>query len=164
MLHNFLRIVMLLTSLNCFIPIVSAQEAQSFVVYDDELKNDWQNWSWAEVSLDYPVGNAKPIKVSGGPWSALALHHEPFSVETYSKLSFFINGGLEGGQTLAVKLIVDGKPLESAYLVQPKMKTWAIAEISLKELGADDRKVDGIWIQAQGEKINAYYITRIQFE
>jgi hypothetical protein len=55
-----------------------AQAQQPLVVYDDELKNGWQSWSWAKVDLAVPVGGVKPIKVQGDPWSALALHHDAF--------------------------------------------------------------------------------------
>lgn len=91
------------------------------MVYDDELKNAWSNWSWAKVELSFQVREAKPIMVEGEPWSALAFDHEPLSIEPYSKLSFFINGGTQGGQTLVIKLIVDGKPLESNYIVKPQI-------------------------------------------
>jgi hypothetical protein len=47
-----------------------AQTQQPLVVYDDELKNGWQSWSWAKVDLAVPVGGVKPIKVQGEPWSA----------------------------------------------------------------------------------------------
>jgi hypothetical protein len=58
------------------------------VVYDDELKNGWQSWSWAKVDLAVPAGGVKPIKVQGEPWSALALHHDAFSTAGYTKLTF----------------------------------------------------------------------------
>lgn len=165
MLVNLLKkIVFMGMCCCCFPTIVTAQDNQPFVIYDNELKNNWQNWSFAEVALSVPVGNTKPIKVEGKAWSALAFHHEPFSIDEYSKLSFFVNGGLEGGQTLTVKLVVEGKPIASTYMVQPKVKTWALAEVPLAELGANGRKIDGIWLQAQGEPYSAYYITKIQFE
>ncbi|MDN4503636.1 hypothetical protein QX776_14580 [Alteromonadaceae bacterium BrNp21-10] len=141
-----------------------AQENNAFVVYDDELKNGWVNWSWADVTLSHPAGGATPIKVEGGPWSALAFHHDAFSIESYTKLSFFINGGLEGGQILAVKLIVDGKAVDSNYIIQPKAKSWLIAEVPLAEIAGDNKMVDGIWFQAQAAALKPYYITRIQFE
>ena len=145
-------------------PVVSAETNKPFVVYDDELKNGWANWSWGKVAMSFPAGNAKPIKVEGEAWSALALHHEPFSIEGFSKLTFFINGGVDGGQLLAVKLIVDGKPLESTYLIKPNVKSWQLAEVPLHELGANGSPIDGIWLQTQAEKSAPYYVTRIQFE
>ena len=84
------------------------------VIYDDELKNGWQNWSWATVALSVPAGQVKPIKVEGGAWSALALHHDPVSTAGFTKLTFFINGGIDGGQSLAIKLKTGDKMMLAA--------------------------------------------------
>ena len=96
-----------------------------FVLYDDELKNGWQNWSWAKVVLSAPVGNAKPIKVEGDAWSGLQLHHDPFSIDGLTKLTFYINGGVEAGQQLKVALSSGGKAIDSTFMIAPKAKTWA---------------------------------------
>jgi hypothetical protein len=137
---------------------------QPLVVYDDELKNGFQNWSWAKAQLAVPIGNGKPIRVEGEPWSALALHHEPFSTEGYSKLTFVINGGKDGGQTLMVKAMVDGKAIEANYAIQPKAKTWAVVEVPLKDINAAGKTIDTLIWQGQGAAYPAYYITRIQLE
>lgn len=135
-----------------------------FVLYEDELKNGWQSWSWAKVDLSYKSGDAKPMRVKGDPWSALALHHEAFSTEGFSKLTFYINGGMEGEQALTIKATVDGKPVESNFMIKPKAKTWSVAEVSLKELGVDGKKIDGIIWQGQATAFSPFYITRIQLE
>lgn len=135
-----------------------------FIAYDDGLQNGWQNWSWAKVQLALPIGGAKPIKVEGDPWSALALHHDAFPTEGYSKLTFSINGGGKGGQDLSIKASVDGKAVESGVVIQPKAKTWTQVEVTLKELGVEGKTIDGIVWQGQANAYSAYYITRIQFE
>lgn len=139
-------------------------QAQPFVVYEDELKNGWQSWSWAKVDLAVPTGGAKPIKVQGEPWSALALHHDAFPTTGYSKLIFTINGGAQGGQTLTVKAMVDGKPVDSSFVIQLKARTWTKVEVPLKELVAEGKAIDGIAWQGQADAYSPYYITRIQFE
>jgi hypothetical protein len=138
--------------------------AKPFVVYDDELKNAWQSWSWAKVVLSAPAGGAKPIKVEGDPWSALLLHHDAFSTEGFSKLTFSISGGRDGGQGLTIKATIDGKAQESTFLIEPKAKTWNSVEVPLKDIGAAGKTIDGICLQAQASAYSAYYITRIQFE
>jgi hypothetical protein len=145
-------------------PLFAQTPGQPFVAYDDGLANGWQNWSWAKVELAKPIGGAKPIRVEGDPWSALALHHDAFSTAGYSKLTFSINGGVNGGQQLSIKAMVDGKAVESAVAIQPKAKTWAQVEIPLKELGVEGKTIDGISWQGQANPYSAYYITRIQFE
>ena len=139
-------------------------QAAPIVVYDDELKNGWQSWSWAKVEMSVPIGGAKPMKVEGDPWQALALHHDPISMEGYSKLTFFINGGIDGGQSIAVKLLVDGKAVDSNYILQPKTKQWLPASVPLKDIGGAGKMVDGIWFQGQAAAFKPYYIDKIQFE
>ena len=134
------------------------------VIYDDELKNGFQNYSWAKAQLGVSVGNGKPIRVEGEPWSALALHHEPFSTEGYSKLTFVVNGGVNGGQTLMIKAMADGKAIEADFAIQLKAKTWAAVEVPLKDINAAGKTIDTLIWQGQGAAYPAYYITRIQLE
>lgn len=145
-------------------PAAAADLPKPFIIYDDELKNGWQNWSWAKTQLSVPIGDAKPIKVEGEPWSALALHHDAFSTEGFSKLVFYINGGAAGGQKLMVRAQADGKIIETDYVIEPKAKTWAVVEVPLKDIQAANRIIDGICWQAQDSAYPAYYITRIQLE
>lgn len=141
-----------------------AQAQAPMVVYDDALQAGWDNWSWAKVEFSVPIGGAKPIKVEGDAWSALALHHAPFSTKAYTNLVFYMNGGVDGGQSVAIKLMVDGKALEKSYIVQPGAKKWAVAKIPLHEIDGADKMIEGIYFQAQAAPNKPYYVTRIQFE
>jgi hypothetical protein len=134
------------------------------VIYEDELKNGFQNMSWAKTQLSVPAGGGKAIRVEGDPWSALVLRREAFSTEGYTKLTFVINGGKDGGQPLMVRAWVDGKAIEAKYVVRPKAKTWAIVEVPLKDINAVGKTIDTLVWQAQGDAYTAYYITRIQLE
>lgn len=160
----FLSALASLAACGVLAPARAQTAGKPFVVYDDELKNGWQNWSWAKVALSVAAGESKPIKVEGDAWSALALHHDAFSTEGFSKLVFYINGGPAGGQSLMVKATAGGKQIESDYVIKPKAKSWAVVEIALKEIGAQGKTIDGIVLQAQGSAYGPYYITRIQFE
>jgi hypothetical protein len=135
-----------------------------FVVYDDELKNGWTSQSWAKVEFGVAAGPVKPIKVEGDPWTALFLHHDPFSTEGFSRLIFYINGGMDGGQALAVKALAAGKAIDSSYVIHPKPKSWNIVAVPLKDIGAAGKTIDGLWWQAQADAYKPYYITKIQFD
>jgi hypothetical protein len=139
-------------------------QAQPLVVYDNELKSGWQNRSWAKVETPASSGEVKPLKVQGDAWSALALYHDAFATAPYSKLTFYINGGAEGGQRLTVKAMADGKALDSSYVIEPKARTWTIVEIALPELSAANRSIDGLMLQADAAPYKPYYITKIQLE
>jgi len=115
--------------------------------------------------MSSPAGSVKPIKVEGTPWSALDLHHDAFSTAPYTKLSFYINGGLEGGQSLAVKVkAAGGTAIESNYVIQPKVKMWTPVTVALKDIGADNKMIEDIFFQGQADAYKAYFITKIQFE
>lgn len=142
----------------------SAATPAPIVVYDDAMGDGWQSWSWAKVQLQVPAGNVQPIKVEGDPWTALAFHHEPISTKGYSKLTFYINGGTDGGQSIAIKVLVNGKAVDSNYVIQPKVKTWARVEVPLKDIGGADTTIDGIWFQGQGDAYKPYYVDKIKIE
>ncbi len=134
------------------------------VVYNDALSEGWQSWSWATATMQVQAGNVQPIKVEGGPWSALWLHHDPIYTKGYSKITFYINGGVDGGQNLAVKVTVNGKAVDSNFVIQPTVKTWKAVSVNLKDIGAQDVNIDGIQIQGQADAYKPYYIDKIQIE
>ncbi|MDI7775265.1 hypothetical protein [Asticcacaulis sp. EMRT-3] len=136
------------------------------VLYDDGLQNGWQDWSWGTTNhLQIPAGNVKPIKVEGGAWSALDLHHDPMSTAGYTKLTFYINGGVEGGQTLGVHVKTpDGKSPPSTFTFKPEVKKWGIVEVPLKDIGAENTTIADVFIQGGADPYKPYYIDKIQFE
>ena len=134
------------------------------VVYKDAMGDGWQSWSWAKVTLQVPIANVQPIKVEGDPWSALAFHHDPIYTKGYSRLTFYINGGVDGGQMVAIKVLVNGKAVDSNYVIQLKAKTWTSVSVPLKDIGGQDVNIDGIWFQGQADAYKPYYVDKIQIE
>jgi hypothetical protein len=154
-----------LLSLAAALPATAAfAQSTPFIIYDNSFLNGWQNRSWATVETPAMAGELKPLKVHGGPWSALSVHHDAFSTTPYSKLTFYIHGGAEGGQRLAVKAMADGKALDSSFVIEPKAKKWTIVEVPLKDLSAAGRSIEGLVMQAFDAAYKPYYITKIQFE
>ena len=134
------------------------------VVYNDAMGDGWQSWSWAKVTLQAPAGNVLPIKVEGDPWTALAFHHDPIYTKGYSKITFYINGGVDGGQSIAIKVLVNGKAVDSNYVIQLKAKTWSAVSVPLKDIGGQDVNIDGIWFQGQADAYKPYYVDKIRIE
>jgi len=134
------------------------------VVYSNGLQNGWQSWSWAKVGLDFDAGKIHAIQVEGDAWTALLLHHDAFSTAGYTKLVFFINGGIDGGQSLSIKAFADGKPIEANFQISPKTRTWTKVEVPLKDIGANDRSIDSIMIQGGGQPYKPYYVAEMEFE
>ena len=77
-------------------PAIAQAPAKPFVVYSNGLQNGWQSWSWAKVGLDFDAGKIHAMKIEGDAWTALNLHHDAFSTAGYTKLVFYINGGIDG--------------------------------------------------------------------
>jgi hypothetical protein len=136
------------------------------VIYDTALAGDWQNWSWAKTTLSTELGGSarKPIKVEAGPWQALYLHHEPFSTQGWTKLTFLIQGSVAGGEVRALAL-VDGKIASDGYLVKLNNNGWTQVEIPLVTLGVEGKLTDGIWLQnASGVDLPKFFVTEIRLK
>ncbi|EGF93380.1 alpha-L-arabinofuranosidase-like protein [Asticcacaulis biprosthecium C19] len=138
---------------------------QPMVIYDDVLAPGWNNWSWAKTTLSTDIGSdVKPISMQSEPWQALFLQHAPFSTAGYTKLTFYVNGGPTGGQTISVKALIGDKPVDPGYTIRLNANTWNVVEVPLADLGAVNQTISGLWWQAQGQPVSTWYITVIQLE
>lgn len=144
----------LLLVIAAFIPLQAHAQVASQVIYDNQLENGWQNWSWATVAFNNtsPVvpGFTDSISVTAGPNQAIWLHSATdFSDAPYASISFEISGGASGGQHLEVQATLAGAaqvdyPLEPL----PGSDGWATYTIPLSALGAANAtNFDGFWIQ-----------------
>ena len=145
----------LLSSLVCF-STARAQTDQP--IYSDSLQNGWQNWSWGSV-LNF--NNSSPVHSGAASiavtitnywvtnmWGALYLEHAPFDSTPYTNLTFWINGGVAGGQSLQIAATLNGSAQPSVPVPAPTAGTWQQVTISLASLGvANNANFDGFWIQ-----------------
>jgi hypothetical protein len=122
-------------------------------VYTDSLQNSWQNWSWATVNFSAasPVhGGAASISVSSSNWQALYLHHNAQTGSVYSALSFWVNGGVTGGQLVQVQATRNQLPQTAVELSPLPTNSWRHDTVSLASLGvASATDFDGFWIQVE---------------
>ena len=136
-------------------------------VYTDSLQNGWENWSWAQVNLGAtnPVhgGAASASVTSTGTFQAMYLHHTAFPTATYTQLSFWINGGANGGQQLQVQATSGGNPQTAFSLNALSANTWQQVTIPLSMLGLNaSSTMDGFWVQDRaGVTQPVYYIDDI---
>lgn len=147
------------------VPAESAPAAEK-IIYDKALAEGWDNWSWAKTTLSTELGGSarRPIKVEASPWSALYLHHAPFSTQGWTKLSFLIQGSAAGGEVRAFAL-VDGKVASDGYLIKLGNAGWTQVEIPLVTLGVENTLTDGIWLQnASGVELPKFYVTDIKLK
>jgi len=144
----------------------AAEPPREMTVYDTALGTGWQNWSWAktELSVELKGSARKPIKVEAGPWQALYLQHEAFSTTGLRKLSFLIQGSAPEG-VVRVFALAGGKPIGDGYLVTISNTGWKQVEQPLATLGAEDKVIDGLWVQnASAADLPRFYVTEIKLQ
>src|SRR3569833_1122053 len=81
--YGMARFVTLLVALISLILVfpepTRAQSSAPQVIYDNTLKNGWQNWSWATTNLSNtsPVHSVSTsLSVTATAWQALFFHHD----------------------------------------------------------------------------------------
>lgn len=148
----------------------SAQTTLS--VYDDGEQNGFQDWTWVPHNLinTSPVhSGAYSISVSPtNSWSGLYLHHVEFDTSPYVSLSFWVNGGTNGGQRLQVQahLGKDNPPADVYYRFTVMPGAWQQITVPLTSLGAADQtNCTGFWIQmTSGSPKDTFFVDDIRFD
>jgi hypothetical protein len=170
-----LRTFMTSIAMTLFIASVHAQTPDAaattstpkeMIVYDTALGDGWQNWSWAKAELSVELGGSarKPIRVTAGPWQAMYLHHEAFNTTGLKKLSLLIQGSAPDGE-VRIFALADGKVIGEGYLVKLSNSGWKLVEQPLSVLGAEDKVIDGLWVQnASGADLPKFYVTEIKLQ
>ncbi len=146
---------------------VSARAQTSQTVYDNALEDGWQDYGWA--TLNY--SNTSPvhgtggdsISVSAGGYQALYLHHDAIDTSGYVSLTFWINGGASGGQTLQLQATINGNAQTAVPLAAPAANTWTQVTVTLANLGvAGSTAFDGFWIKnTTGNTLPTFYVDDI---
>lgn len=124
-------------------------------LYSDKFTEGWDNWSWASVD----ASNARPVNsgtssiaVRAGAFTALAFHHAAMDTTNYTSLSFWINVGTQGGQTLTLRALLSGVAQPQSFTL-PAMAAdpanpWRKITVPLGALGiAGKPDLTDIWMQ-----------------
>jgi hypothetical protein len=144
-------------------------------VYNMALGPGWENWSWAKTELSVDIGSAKkPIMVDAQGYQGLYLHHAAFSTAPYNGVSMLIQS-VGGDAEVRIIAIADGKPIPDGTKVgadgqpQAMMKVvtvkpggWTQVVIPLKQLGAENKTIDGFWVQNNsGQPAPHFYVADV---
>jgi chitinase len=140
------------------------------VIFDDVLSPGWADWSWARVDL----GNRRVSHSGGGSiavtpkaWEALYLSYPRLNTTGFNSLKFWIYGGEQGGQYLWVKATIKGTPIEGKVFQVPipHASEWVEVTVPLEDIGAQDTRIDGWWIQnATSETLATFYVDDITLQ
>lgn len=130
---------------------LSAQTDQT--IYNDSLQNGWENWGWATLNYDNPSpvhSGSKSISVTivNDTFQAIFLHHAAMDTTPYTNLSFWLHGGVTGGQQLKVQALNNDVAQTVVNLPTLGANTWQQFNLSLSSLGvAGISSFTGFWIQ-----------------
>ena len=137
-------------------------------VFTDSLQNGWVDYSWATVNLanTSPVHTgADSVSVSSAGYQALYLHHTALNGTLYSSLTFWVNGGNAGGQSVRVQATRNGDPQTNIVVILAPLpvNSWRQETIPLSSLEvASAPDFDGFWLQVQsGGTAPAFYVDDI---
>jgi hypothetical protein len=157
----FLIIVLLIIQ----VPSPNARAA-SAVIYDDQLAQGWENWSWAVVDMkaSSPVySGSSSIAITYSSWCGLYLAQRGgISTSSYSFLRFYIHGGSAGGQKFRLFAHLNGVEGPAVNVPVPQANTWLEVRVPLIELGAAGKSITGLtWQSTHGSPQPTFYIDEI---
>ena len=139
-----------------------------------KLVSGWQDWSWAAhdmSSTDRDFQNFPSLRADLSAWKGVFLYHAPFLTNGCNALSFWINGGLSGGQKITVNLVdVRKKFLPnvnlSKYVTDSFVHAgkWDYVVIPLTSLHGYRQSISGVVFQANtAAKQYPVYFADIRF-
>jgi hypothetical protein len=156
-------------SLTTAVPVIPPPVVNGMSLYDDGFANGWQNWSWATVDPNQSTvvhTGAAAIAATEKATQAIYFEHDPFSTQGYANLTFWINGGPVGGQS--VKLVgLLGSVQQPAYTLPALVaNTWTKVVVPLSALGLDNKSnLNGLWFQeAAGVDQPTFYLDDVFLE
>lgn len=152
------------------VPIIPAPPLQgAMALYDDSFANDWQNWSWASVdgaNTTTVNSGASSIAVTAAAYTALRFHHTPLDSGPYESLTFWINGGVNGGQILSLNALI-ADVVQPGFLVGPLLAdTWQRIVVPLADLAAaNSPNVTDFWLQEiAGVDAPTFYVDDVRLD
>ena len=149
-----------LLGLLLFLTVPFAAADQS--VYTDQLNISWQDWSWAPDNLAdtsaIHTGTHSILVSPNAAWQALSLHHAAQSTPGFQAITFWINGGANGGQLLQVNATLSGTAKIAYNLPALPKNVWQKVTVPLVSVGAaNTTNFDGFWIQDRSGVVQSPY-------
>lgn len=146
--------------------------AQSnLLIYADTLTNGWLDYSYCTRNFNNPTpvhsGNYSISATITSAYGGLQLYHAPFNNSNFASISFWLNGGVSGGQQLQMYGNLGSNPTAQAprfYLNAPLVNTWQHYIVPLSFLGvANTTNFSGFAIQdSTGSAEATFYVDDIQ--
>ncbi|MFN2508156.1 MAG: glycoside hydrolase family 44 protein [Chthoniobacterales bacterium] len=132
-------------------------EASGLVLYDDALRNGWEDYSWATANFNAttPARGAKSIRVEAEAYEALYFHHAALDASAYESFSFWLHLGTTSfapGSVAAQVVLENGSEGPAVALTAQNFPSdtasWKKAVIPLSSLGIPaGSRVTGFYIR-----------------
>ncbi|MGA9450053.1 MAG: PKD domain-containing protein, partial [Verrucomicrobiia bacterium] len=128
--------------------------------------NQWyDSGSWVTHYLTYNPnfnGSNSMVFAASGAWQAWQLTHDPIDTTIYANISFWLNGGTTGGQSVGIKAEAGSTWQNIIYVTAPANK-WQQFTFSLASLGvANITNLAGIEIWNSSTVQPQFYIANIR--
>ncbi len=136
----------------------------SITIYTDALANNWQNWSWdTDTDFGSTAQGSPSIKVAmKSAWAGFFIHTDtPVSTANLSKLTFAINGGQNGGQSLklltynAQGTVISTKEIASYIQNGIQINNWSTVTIPLADIQAQNQNIIGFAFQGTNGQVQS---------
>ena len=148
--------------------VVAAASPDVLMVYDDSVRNDFTDYSWAQHSLTQQLvvhSGRTAIEMLPNRDAGLYLYKSRVAfVSHYDTLQLWVNGGTTGGQDLNLVIQAGGVPVATKSFAEllPSgipANQWAKVELNLAELAIPNGVFDGILIRGttDGEQSTVYF-------
>ena len=123
--------------------------------------NGWQDWGWVPHYItNNPTwnGNYTMTFAASGGYQAWYLEHDQINTAIYNSISFWLNGGATGGQTVGLQA-QQGSVWGPQLQVTAPTNSWKQFTFSLSALGANNiTNLQAIEIWNGGTAQSAFYI------
>ena len=136
-------------------------------IYTDNLVNGFQDWGWGTRNFSNPspthLGSTCSISATPSSNPGISFHQNDFNTFPYASLSFWANGGTNGGQVLQVYVEL-GPTDQPAYTCSAlAATTWTQFVIPLSALSAANKtNLNRISIKFAGGSTGVFYLDDIQ--
>ncbi len=149
--------------------VAEAQTNQT--IYTDSLVNGWQDSSYCTRNLlnTSPVhsGTDSISATITSAWGGIQLYHAPMTNSGFGAVSFWLNGGANGGQRLQMYGTLASPQVAQSpryYLASPLANTWQQYIVPLSALGVvNTTNFSGFAIQdSNGSAEPTFYLDDIQ--
>lgn len=144
------------------------QSVDELIVFDDQLAENWQNWSWGGTvdfnSTALVFAGSRSVRVTYSGWGGLSLYKADIPLFGKTHLQFYIHGGSGGDKPLRVFVNFEDGREGPPYSFTAKANQWQKVEISLSELNPSKFKITRLnWQNASSNDNLTVYFDEIKF-